>query len=116
MLSRPYFIRIPDQSIIIGDTGRGSAHFSDTRDRSGSYMMIYLAEGQSVTVDMIQLSGISSNAWWYDPRTGNAARIEGSFPTNHQQRFVPPSQGPGNDWVLVLDDAARNFPAPGLAP
>jgi hypothetical protein len=27
--------------------------------------------------------------------------------------FTPPSSGPGNDWVLVLDDAARNFPAPG---
>jgi hypothetical protein len=24
-----------------------------------------------------------------------------------------PSSGLGNDWILVLDDASRNFPAPG---
>jgi len=29
-------------------------------------------------------------------------------------RFVPPgTPGRGNDWVLVIDDAARGFPAPG---
>ena len=27
--------------------------------------------------------------------------------------FTPPSSGPDNDWVLVLDDASKNFPAPG---
>jgi hypothetical protein len=27
--------------------------------------------------------------------------------------MVPPTIGVGNDWVLVLDDATRNFPAPG---
>jgi len=26
---------------------------------------------------------------------------------------VPPIQGKGNDWVLVLDDAAQRFPVPG---
>jgi hypothetical protein len=113
MLSRPYFTRIPDQSIIVGETGQGSAHISGTRDRTGSYMMVYLAEGQPVTVDMIKLSGSSANAWWFDPRTGKATKIEGSFPTNHEQRFWPPSIGRGNDWVLVLDDASESFPEPG---
>jgi len=75
--------------------------------------MIYLAEGQPVTVDMIKLSRTSANAWWYDPRTGKATKIEGSFPTNHQQRFTPPSSGRGNDWVLVLDEEAQHFDLPG---
>lgn len=113
MLSRPYFTRIPDQSVIVGDTGEGSAHISGTRDRTGSYLMIYLPLGQPVTVDMIKLSGLSANAWWFDPRTGKTTHIEGSFPTNHPQRFTPPSSGRGNDWVLVLDDASKGFLAPG---
>ncbi|MBP9745374.1 MAG: hypothetical protein KBD41_08300 [Saprospiraceae bacterium] len=25
------------------------------------------------------------------------------------RQFVPPSQGYGNDWVLVLDDAGKKF-------
>jgi hypothetical protein len=29
-----------------------------------------------------------------------------------QREFTPPSSDAGNDWVLVIDDAAQNFPAP----
>jgi len=29
------------------------------------------------------------------------------------REFTPPSSGPGNDWVLVLDDVDKNFPPPG---
>jgi len=30
------------------------------------------------------------------------------------REFTPPTQGPDNDWVLVLDDEARGFELPGL--
>jgi Protein of unknown function (DUF4038) len=30
------------------------------------------------------------------------------------QTFRPPTHGEGQDWVLVLDDAGRGFPPPGL--
>jgi len=113
MLSRPYFTRIPDQSVVVGDTAEGSSHISATRDREGTYMMIYLPQGQPVTVDMIKLSGVTADGWWFDPRTGAASRIDGTFPTDHQQRFTPPSQGLESDWVLVLDGSVRHFPAPG---
>jgi hypothetical protein len=113
VLSRPYFTRIPDQSIIAGDAGNGSAHISGTRDRGGAYLMIYLPEGQPVTIDMNKLSGTAAIGWWYDPRTGKATRIEGTFPTNCPERFTPPSNGRGNDWVLVLDDASKAFAEPG---
>lgn len=116
MLSRPYFTRIPDQSIVIGEVGEGSAHVGATRDRAGSYMMIYLPEGRRVTVDLIKLSGVSANAWWYNPRNGTAVRIESVLSTSRQQCFTPPSSGRGNDWVLVIDDANREFTAPGLLP
>ena len=29
------------------------------------------------------------------------------------REFTPPIHGKGNDWVLVLDDAAQGFPPPG---
>jgi hypothetical protein len=115
MLSRPYFTRIPDQSVIVGNTGEGSEHISATRDRAGSYMMIYLPIGQTVMVDMNKLSGSSAIGWWYDPRKGSATKIEGSLPTNRSQRFSPPSNGRGEDWVLVLDDESKGFAAPGTA-
>jgi hypothetical protein len=113
MLSRPYFTRIPDQGIILGDTGTGSAHVSATRDREGKYFMVYLPEGQPVRLDMTKLAGLAANAWWFDPRTGKATRIEGSFPTNQALTFTPSSRGRGNDWVLVIDNAAERFAEPG---
>jgi len=115
LLSRPYFSRIPDQSLISGAYGEGEGHMSATRDREGSYAMIYLPQGQPVTVDLTKLSGSTVFAWWFDPRTGNATRIEGTFGTNQSQRLVPPTSGPEQDWVLVIDDTSKNYPAPGGA-
>jgi hypothetical protein len=64
---------------------------------------------------MLKLSGTSAEAWWYDPRTGAANKIDGTFHTNHWQKFTPPSSGAGKDWVLVLDDKNRDFPSPGAS-
>jgi hypothetical protein len=113
MLSRPYFARIPDQSVVIGDAGEGPAHIAATRDRAGSYMMIYLPQGQSVTIDLRKLSGPTANAWWFDPRIGEATRLGGSLRNDSPLTFMPPTSGPTNDWVLVIDDASRDFGPPG---
>jgi hypothetical protein len=113
LLSRPYFTRIPDQSVIVGEAGEGERHIGATRDRTGSYLMVYLPQGRSVTVDLNKLSGMSATGWWFDPRSGTATRIETPLPTNQPQHFTPPTSGPEQDWVLVLDDASKNFPAPG---
>jgi hypothetical protein len=113
MLSRPYFTRVPDQSIVIGENAEGSAHISATRDRTGNYLMVYLPLGHSVTVDMTKMAGSHAKAWWFDPRTGTATRLDGKFSTSHAQHFSPPSEGKGSDWVLVLDDDSKDFPVPG---
>ena len=53
-------------------------------------------------------------AWWFDPRTGQP-REAGTLPRAATHTFTPPSEGMSNDWVLVLDDAARGFGPPGKA-
>lgn len=116
MLSRPYFTRIPDQSLIAGDAGEGTAHISGTRDQQGDYAMIYLPHGQTVAVDFSKLSGSRMMAWWYDPRTGAATRVRNEIPRTGVRTFTPPTSGPENDWVLVLDNEAQSFPAPGTQP
>jgi len=115
MLSRPYFIRIPDQSLVVGETGGGPAHIGATRGKDGSYVMIYLPQGQAVTVDLTKLSGLHAIGWWFDPRAGVATRIEGQFATNARATFSPPSQGAERDWVLVVDDEKKGFGVPGAA-
>ena len=59
---------------------------------------------------MDKLSGKTVKAQWYDPRKGTGTHI-GEFPNQGLREFVPPSQGVQSDWVLVLDDVARGFPA-----
>ena len=68
--SRPVLIRIPDQSLVVSGTGRGSDHIQVTRGDDGSYAFIYSASGQAFTVDLEKLSGEKLRASWYDPRRG----------------------------------------------
>ena len=111
--SRPMLERMPDQSLIAGDvSNRAIARVEALRGADGSYAFVWLPGGQAnVTINLGKLSGEKISAWWYDPRTG-AAEFFGSLAKTDRHFFSSPTRG-GNDWVLVLDDAARNYPAPG---
>lgn len=111
MESRPFLTRIPDQGLLLSDPGAGAQHVQATRDAGGSYALVYVPQAnQAIEVDLRSLSGRRVKVWWYDPRTG-AASLLGEFDRAGPQRFTTPDAGP--DWVLVLDDAARPFAAPG---
>jgi hypothetical protein len=109
--SRPYFSRVPDQELVISEIGSGSNHVQSTRDESGSYALIYVPVNTKVTINLDKLSGDTLNVFWFDVRTGVARRV-GTVQKSGTHEFTTPSGGP--DWVLVLDDASQNFPAPGL--
>ncbi|HEY7119341.1 MAG TPA: DUF4038 domain-containing protein [Tepidisphaeraceae bacterium] len=115
MLSRPYLGRVPDQSLVVGSTLSGSDHIQATRGGDGSYAFVYSASGQSFTVDLSKLSGSSLKAYWYDPRDGSSGDA-GTYSNTGTQTFMPPTSGYGNDWVLVIDDASKNYAMPGLVP
>lgn len=112
MESRPFFSRIPDQSIITEGQHDGLRHISATRDKNGSYAMIYSEQGDPFAVNLNKLSGKKINAWWFDVRNGKSINA-GSYNKASSQWFYPPTKGKGNDWVLVLDDASKKFPEPG---
>jgi uncharacterized protein DUF4038/collagenase-like protein with putative collagen-binding domain len=116
LLSRPYFSRMPDQTLIVGDQGQAERHIAATRDRAGRYAMIYLPQGQPVTVDLSKIGGTRALAWWFDPRTGVARKIAKAFPTGERASFVPPTQGQDQDWILVIDSEESSFSAPGREP
>jgi hypothetical protein len=61
------------------------------------------------------ITGPEVLAWWYNPRNGQATSI-GSFSNQGEREFTTPDPGEMIDWVLVLDDAARRYPAPGTRP
>ncbi len=121
LLSRPFLTRVPDDAIVVTDRvptsvpGAGRYRFTATRDGSGSYALIYVPVGRRFMVRLSAISGPIAKAWWFDPRNGQATAI-GEFPTAGEREFISPSPGELTDWVLVLDDAAKGFPPPGVLP
>jgi hypothetical protein len=121
MESRPFLTRVPDQDVLV--TGRvptsmpgaGRYQFVATRDLDGSYAMVYAPVSRPFTVRMSKISGSQVRAWWFNPRDGSSTSI-GTFDNTGERTFTPPTPGEMIDWVLVLDDAARNYPAPGRSP
>ncbi len=118
MESRPFVTRIPDPEIVVTDRvptsvpGAGRYHFAATRDESGGYAMVYAPVGRPFKVRMSKITGPKVKAWWFNPRNGKATAI-GTFANTGEREFTPPDAGELLDWVLVLDDAAKRFPAPG---
>jgi hypothetical protein len=123
MESRPMQKRIPDQSILTSDAGKlqnEPTYCAATRASDGSYVMVYSTMGKPFTIDLTALSGTRVNAWWYSPRDGRCyneqfqqtARPFEIVNTHQPHNFTPPTSGLNQDWVLVLDDAERKFPAP----
>jgi hypothetical protein len=108
--SRPWERLVPDlahDAVIGGTDGVAAALASD-----GGSLIAYGPSPRTLTVDLTRLSGSEAQGWWFDPASG-AAQALGSFPSTGPSDFDPPG---GSDWVLVLDDAALGYGAPGSEP
>lgn len=120
ILSRPFLSRIPDNNIIVNYRvptavpGAGKYRFAATRDKEGTYAMIYVPAGREFSVRMDVIKGERITAWWYNPRDGKSTDA-GSYSNTGEKAFIPPDPGEALDWVLVLDDESKKYPAPGSA-
>lgn len=118
MESRPFLTRIPDQEILVTDRvatsvpGAGRYQFVATRDAEGTYAMVYAPVGRPFKVKMNSIRGPRVKAWWFNPRDGIAEAV-GEFANTGEHEFIPPNPGEMLDWILVLDDVAMNYKAPG---
>jgi hypothetical protein len=116
--SRPFLTRVPDDTVIVTDRvptavpGAGRYRLVATRDSEGRYAMVYAPAGRPFKVRMDAITGAKVRAWWFNPRDGKATGA-GEFPNTGERSFTPPNAGEALDWVLVLDDAAQLYPAPG---
>ncbi|WP_026462906.1 glycoside hydrolase family 140 protein [Adhaeribacter aquaticus] len=105
--SRPMLDRVPDQSLITNSPDNQQERIQATRGKD--YAFIYSASGNPFEVNMGKISGKQVNAFWFDPRTGKSTKA-GAHKNTGKLKFMPPTKGDDQDWVLVLDDACRRFP------
>lgn len=111
LLSRPFFERVADQSLVAGDEGERYDRVLVTRGKN--YLFAYAYTGRDFTLKLGSLTGSKLNVSWFNPRTGEVTSAD-SVANSGTRTFNPPGNAaPGNDWVLVLDDAAQSFPQPG---
>ena len=101
ILSKRYFERVPDQSLISGANGDKYNYIVGTRGKE--YAFIYDYTGRTFSVNMGKITGPKVKASWYSPRDGSKTSI-GAFANKGTQVFDPPGeQVEGNDWVLILE-------------
>jgi hypothetical protein len=121
MESRPILGRVPDQSLVADNPPLASSHQESlsgekhVRATCGDgYALLYVPHGDDLRVKLGHGNlGKRVRAWWFDPRTGESREIA-RFDNRGEKLFDPPGNpSRGNDWILVLDDLAREFPAPG---
>lgn len=100
MHSKPYFERVPDQSLL-AENGERYDRLLATRGKD--YALIYTWNGRDMKINMGKIGGAKLNVSWYDPRTGQT-RVLGKVTNRGIKTFDPPGEvRNGNDWVLVLE-------------
>jgi hypothetical protein len=110
--SRPFHQLVPDDGFIVDGPHTGGAKVRGARAADRSFAFVYSPRGEPFSVRMNGVNSRNVQSWWFDPRYGTAHPI---YRAGNEgiQTFTPPSSGRGADWVLVLDDSAKNFPPPG---
>ncbi len=110
MESRRMLSIVPDQGLIAAGQGDGDSYLVSCR--GADFAFAYAGTGQNFTVRLGRFPGTRVNAWWYNPRTGKATWL-GNYSNSGTRSFDPPGyKARANDWILILDDAAKNYAAP----
>jgi hypothetical protein len=79
--------------------------------------MIYLPYYRSFKINTSIIGGRELKVWWYNTQNGQAflqgnMNNKGEYSFSNWQDLIKEGQG-GPDWVVVIDDAAAGYGAPG---
>jgi hypothetical protein len=115
--SREHWRLAPDinHTAVTAGYGSGPTLTTTARTSDGQTIIAYIPNGNATTISVnmskITSTDESAKCWWFKPSNGSTTWI-GNFPNSGTHDFTPPDT---NDWVLVIDDAKADLPAPGSA-
>jgi hypothetical protein len=96
-----WWLLVPDQSVLAsGGRTEGQVLHLAARHQDGKWVMVYLGDRTSFSVNMDKLSAARVQACWIDPRTGAPAPI-GALDNTGVKAFATPAGW--EDAVLVLE-------------
>ncbi len=100
-----WWLLVPDQSVLAsGAQTEGKVLSLAARHQNGKWVMVYLGDMTSFSVNMNKLSATRVRACWIDPRTGDSAPI-GVFGNTGVKPFATPAGW--EDALLVLEAATE---------
>lgn len=102
----------PDQSLIEGENAEGVEYKMGAISADHDFLMVYIPYGKKTTVHLEKLTAAKLRGWWFNPRDGRTVSL-GDFDNTGNKVFKATSVGRGSDWVLVIDDANKNYTDPG---
>jgi Putative collagen-binding domain of a collagenase/Protein of unknown function (DUF4038) len=93
---------VPDQAIFVsGGNTSGMLLNLAARHKDGKWLMVYLADKATITVDRSKFTaGSQASVSWVDPRTGKSISI-GEVPNSGGQQFTTPDGW--EDALLILE-------------
>jgi len=99
-----WWLLVPDQSVFAsGGQADGTILHLAARHQDGKWIMIYLADKASFSVNMNKAAAPKVNAFWVNPKTGDSVRI-GSYSNRGVRSFSTPDGW--EDSLLILEPAA----------
>ena len=111
--SRPFLEMVPDQSMLEQVYGQDDHSIRAARGADSSFVIVYTPYGNPVHLQLKKLAADTLKGYWYNPREGYSEPLAPFVNKRKAKAFVPPSSGQRTDWVLILDDAGKNYPDPG---
>jgi len=92
---------VPDQAVFAsGGQTKGDVLNLAARHKNGEWIMVYSASKTSFSINMNKIERDNVNAFWIDPRTGDATFVD-SFPNRGVKSFSTPDEW--EDAILVLE-------------
>lgn len=104
---------VPAQDIIVSENPEDRGYIVASASQDGDFVMVYTPYGRKFTVKTDGIKGDSINAWWFNPRDGKTISL-GVLSNKKEMEFAIHSEGRGSDWVLILDDAKKNYADPAV--
>lgn len=110
--SRPFQLLQPAPQLLGDAPSSGGAKVRAACASDGSFAIIYSPRGENFTFDRDPLKAKRLNEIWFDPRYGVSYAVH-TTNTHGFQTYAPPTSGRGQDWILIIEDAAKEWPLPG---
>ncbi len=98
--SRDYF-SLQYAPEVLAENYAGMGHMTAAKGKDYAYVYSPLGVPFTVNLDVFQ-EVTQIRASWFDPRTGKET-VFGILPPEGKTMVVPPTQGKGQDWILILD-------------